>query len=147
MDNNALNCIITDRITALKNKREYHLNAAGFCSAKIEELEALQVVIDKTTKEIKNQNIKEYIHKNTLKSVLVEPDDAKRVNAFLEFMDKCGEEKNYMRCRSKMPKLESLLYRKNRLWYSWKEFLEDYDMWIKREGHWSKVLVKEEDDK
>jgi len=144
-----LRVILDCRIEELENKREHHLSEmrnlkeeVARCSAKIEELKNVQNLIEKTSKEEKKNTIQENIKKNTLKNILTDTDDAKRFNIFQDFTAKCGGERNYMKCRVKMPKLESVIHRKNRLWRSWKEFLEDYDMCTKREGRWSNILVK-----
>jgi hypothetical protein len=153
--NGSLKNILTNRIAELKKEREIQLNAVAFSSAKIEELERLQTTIDdfcyqqmvgggRITKEEQRKNIQENIKRNTLKDVLTDPDDARRINFFIRFREKCGEETNYRKCHEKMdkPRLETVLYRKNRLWNNWKDFLEDYRMWTNREGRWSNVLVK-----
>jgi hypothetical protein len=140
MDNNSVKSILENRITELREEKAFHLHAAGRCTAIIEELESLQVAVDKFCYDEKNKNIQASIKKNTLKDVLVEPDDAKRFNFFLLFKEKCGEETNFAKCRTKIGgKLEGVLYRKGRLWPSWKEFLTDYKSWQNREGRWDNI--------
>jgi len=141
MDNNSLITLLENRIIELKEEKDYHLRAIGQCGAKIEELESVKIAFDILLTEMKNKNIQENIRKNTFKDVLREPDDVNRINIFLQFKEKCGGETAYAICRKKMPKLETALYRKNRLWPNWKAFLEDYNMWVKREGPWANILV------
>lgn len=75
---------------------------------------------------------------------LLEEDDRKRVNIFLEYTEKCGKVLEAKVFREKMPKLNHYLYnKKSRLWNSWDEFSEDIQQWWSRTGRWENILVPE----
>lgn len=143
MDNTTLKTYLEARIAEVKKESNFHLRAMEGCAARIEELRTILATIDNLSTEETHKNIQENIGKvSSFKNCFVEPDDVKRANLFLEFMDKCEDETAYGKCRVKMPKLEHYIYRKNRLWNGWADFLKDYNMWVKREGHWKNVLPK-----
>lgn len=147
MNNDTLKTFLEARIAEVKKESNFHLRAMEGCAARIEELKTILVAIDDISKEEKYKNVQENIRKTPLKACFLESDDVKRVNVFLEFMDKCGDERVYSKCRVKMPKLEAYLYRKkSRLWPTWPAFLDDYDMWVHRVGPWSNILIKGKTD-
>ena len=142
MDNTTLKTFLEARIAEVKKESNFHLRAIEGCAARMEELRTILVTIDDLSQEEKKKNVQENIRKEAFKDRFREPDDVKRANLFLEFMDKCGDETVYAKCRVKMPKIERYIYRKTKLWPNWKEFLKDYNMWVKREGHWANILSK-----
>ena len=143
MNNDTLRTFLEARIAEVKKESNFHLRAMEGCASRMEELRSILVAIDDLSKEETHKNVQENIRKGTsLKDCFLEPDDVKRVNIFLEFIDKCGDETVYSKCRVRMPKLEHYIYRKTKLWPNWQGFLDDYNKWVKREGHWANVLVK-----
>ena len=143
MNNNTLRTFLEARIAEVKKESNFHVRAAEGCAARLEELRSILVTIDDLEKDEKYKNVQESIQQgSSFKNCFVEPDDVKRANLFLEFLDKCGDERVYGKCRVLMPKLEHYIYRKGKLWPKWQAFLDDFDMWVKREGHWANVLPK-----
>jgi len=69
--------------------------------------------------------------------------DVKKVNLFLEFLDKCGEATEFKIIRKQMPKIEYYIYnKKKRLWNGFQEFRNDYKSWLNREGYWTNAIPK-----
>ena len=143
MNRNSVEQLIKQRIDVLEDaKRQYELGI-GECSIKIDELNFILSEIEAQAKLATKAIVHTQIKENSLKAVLSDETDARRANIFLEFMEKCGDESVYMTARKKMPRLETALYRKNRLWANWKAFKEDFHRWVNREGPWANILPKQ----
>lgn len=136
--------VILDRINELTTWVEEYRATADNYAIQIAALRDILEEIEEKDKELKREVVSNNIKKNTLKTLLPDERDAKRVNIFLEFLDKVGEPpSSFIQAREKMSKLETAIYR-NRLWSGWPAFKEDYRRWLNREEPWTGVLGRRE---
>jgi hypothetical protein len=79
-------------------------------------------------------------------SKFMDEKDIKKINLFLEFLDKCGDNINRTHIKQSLPKLEYYIYNKRaKLWNSFNDFKEDFENWVNREGYWTNALPLKED--
>lgn len=135
--------VITSRIDELQKEVEKAHLFISEAEIRIRELRRLLEFLAEKSTEAKKKRIKNNIKGNMLKDLLPDERDAKKVNIFLEFMERCGDEPVYGHARKKMAKLETYIYKKqSKLWNNWREFREDFTKWVNREGSWAGVLPK-----
>lgn len=132
--------VILDRINELTTWVEEYRATADNYAIQIAALRDILEEIEEKDKELKRGVVSNNIKKNSLKALLPDEKDARRVNIFLEFLDRIGEPPSaYADVRSRMPKLETAIYR-HKLWKGWPDFKEDYRRWLNREAPWTGVL-------
>lgn len=67
--------------------------------------------------------------------------DVTKINLFLQFLDKCGDDPSKANIQKVFPKLNHYIYnKKRRLWNSIPEFKHDFDDWVARRGYWTNAL-------
>lgn len=72
---------------------------------------------------------------------LMDRKDSKKINIFLEFIDKCGGENfEYKFMMSRFHRMHYYLYSKNKLWNGINDFRQDFENWVNREGYWTNAL-------
>jgi hypothetical protein len=148
MNKGSLMQVILDRIDELTARAEEHQAAARNCAVQIAALHDVIKKIEDEDKKMKKEVISSNIKKNALKTLLPDERDARRVNIFLEFLDKVGElPSSFTQAKERMPKLGTAIYR-HKLWNSWPEFKKDYRRWLNREEPWTGILERKvENDK
>jgi hypothetical protein len=92
-------------------------------------------------KKEKKKNIMDNIANSsqTSSSNFMDEKDIKKVNLFLEYMDKIGEIVPIQEAKRRMPRLEYYIYRK-RIWKNWNEFSQDYNDWLDKKGYWENLV-------
>ena len=71
--------------------------------------------------------------------------DVTKINLFLQFLDKCGDDPARANIQKVFPKLNHYIYnKKRRLWNSIPEFKADFDDWVARKGYWTNALPHRE---
>lgn len=134
--------VLENKLHELEHDKQKYQQGIVQCDIQIQLVKDLLSSINEKTSTIKKEKISKELRKNSLKDLFTDEKDVKRVNVFLEFQAKCPKETIYMNARKIIPSLETHIYRK-KLWSSWREFLDDFQRWIKREPPWDKILVKE----
>lgn len=144
MDKMGMEEIIRNQMKELREKKAQFLNEAHKCDVQLEVLDRLMEDVKKKDEEIRKETIAKEITKDKAPGFLIDREDKKRINIFLEFMEKCEDELTYAKARAKMPRIESALYRHPKLWQGWRDFKDDYHRWLNREGKWQGILEKPE---
>ena len=140
MSAESLKEIIDESIKKMLSEEQEYLQKAKEIKIKICALNELKNEVDK---KIEN-NIKENIKDSPTINKTMDENDIKKINLFLEYLDKVGKEDiTWKLIKLKMPKIEYYIYNKQkRLWSSMKDFQDDFNLWLNRKGHWTNAFPK-----
>lgn len=139
--------VIKQQMAAIKDRKLHLLDELASCDIQLETLQKLLTEVGKRELELQKQAISKEITGDVPAGIHLDRKTTEKINIFLEFIDKCGDETVFRIAKGKMPKLQTVIYQKKyRLWGGWIQFREDLYRWINREGEYAGILEKREDD-
>lgn len=137
---------ITDAITDFVSKLDAQI---AVHEQEIQQLKCKKACMDEFRRNLAEQYQGDIAARRTEispgRAKLMDDKDVTKINLFLQFLDRCGEEPSKANIQKVFPKLNHYIYnKKRRLWNSIPEFKQDLDDWVARRGYWTNALPQRE---
>lgn len=132
--------MLNEYLNQLKKEERVLQERLQECQIKIRGIEVFQAGKREEISSLKSKQLRPTIIK-------AEENDEKKIDLFLELLDKCGENVTSRELKKKVPRSQYYIYSdRARLWENgFQEFMEDYHNWLNLKGHWAYLKPTKEE--